>query len=520
MMKTNRHMGMAALVLALVPGGVAAQGGGAEAAPPTPAPVPASASASAPARPQGAPISLSLRQALGLALTKSEEVRGAAAQVDQAEAGVKGARSAALPKVNTQLSYNRTLRSAFQGSGLGLPDSMKFTPDPNASVEDRLSYLEKNAPLAGLGGLSGAFSNLPFGKANTWQAGVTVTQPLYAGGQIRAGINAAEAGAEAAQASLDEAKSQIVLDVKKAYYDAALADQSARIVEASARLAREHLAQVKLQKEAGRVSDLEAMRAEVDAKNLEPQLVQANNARDVALLNLKRLINVPMDTPVELATKLEPDSAESARVAAVSMPSPDEAAPRLQARGAIAAAEHQVDMRKEQVSAAKGAYLPSVALQGSMARQAYPTGAIPGSGDWRDDWSVGITAQWSPFQGFKRSADVEQANAQVTQSELQLDQLRESVRMEYDQALGELKRAQTQVGAAQSTVAQAQRVYDLTEMRYREGLATQLDVSNARLSLQQAQLNQVQALHDVYVATARAERALGTPVDRSVLPAG
>jgi outer membrane protein TolC len=347
-----------------------------------------------------------------------------------------------------------------------------------------------------------------------------VTQPLFAGGRIRAGINAAEAGAAAAEASLDEAKSQIVLDVKKAYYDAALADRSARIVEANAQLAREHLAQVKLQKEAGRVSDLETMRAEVDAKNLEPQLVQANNARDVALLNLKRLINLPMDTPVELATKLDPASAESARIASVSMPSPEEAAPRLQERGAVIAAEHQVEARKEQVSAAKGAYLPSVDLEGSVAREAYPTGPIPSASDWRDDWSVGITANWSPFDGFKRKADVEAANAQVKQSQLQLDQLRESVRMEYDQALGELKRAQTQVGAAQSTVAQAQRVYDLTEMRYREGLATQLDVSNARLSLQQAQLNQVQALHDVYVATARADKALGTPVDRSVLPAG
>ncbi|MBX6363395.1 MAG: TolC family protein, partial [Gemmatimonadetes bacterium] len=340
----------------------------------------------------------------------------------------------------------------------------------------------------------------------------------YAGGQIRAGVEAAAAAADAAQASLDEAKTQIVLDVKQAYYDAALAEQSARIVEASARLAQEHLAQVKLQKAAGRASELEVMRAEVDAKNLEPQLVQANNARDAALLNLKRLINVPMDTPVRLATTLDPDPAEIARAGAVTMPSVDEAAPRLAQRGAVRAAEHEVEMRKEQVSAAKGAYLPSVALQGTLARQAYPAGVIPGAGDWRDDWSVGVTAQWSPFQGFKRSADVEKANAQVKESELALDQLRESVRMEYEQAVAELKRAQTQVEAARSTVAQAQKVYDLTEMRYREGLATQLDVLNARLSLQQARLNQVQALHDVYVAAARAERALGTPVERSLIP--
>ncbi|MBX6365611.1 MAG: TolC family protein, partial [Gemmatimonadetes bacterium] len=229
-MERTRHMA-AALLLALVPGGVSAQGvafavppgaaGPAEsraatsAAPATSpgvaASVPVTSAVGAPpaagsgnagagssptagattgsgaaADARGAPMSLTLRQALGLALAKSEEVRVAAARVDEAEAGVKAAKSAALPKVNTQLSYNHALRSPFQGSGLGLPDSMRFNPDPNASVEERLSYLEKNAPLAGLSGLSGAFGNLPFGKPNTWSAGVTVTQPLYAGGQIRA----------------------------------------------------------------------------------------------------------------------------------------------------------------------------------------------------------------------------------------------------------------------------------------------------------------------------------------------
>ena len=63
-----------------------------------------------------------------------------------------------------------------------------------------------------------------------------------------------------------------------------------------------------------------------------------------------------------------------------------------------------------------------------------------------------------------------------------------------------------------------ERVYELTELRYREGLATQLDVSNARLALQQARINQVQAYHAAYTALAQAERTLGLPLDRTTLP--
>ena len=86
------------------------------------------------------------------------------------------------------------------------------------------------------------------------------------------------------------------------------------------------------------------------------------------------------------------------------------------------------------------------------------------------------------------------------------------MRLEYDGALRELERAQLQIEAALRTVAQAQRVYELTELRFREGLATQLDVSDARLALQQARLNQATAYHDYYLGVARAQRALGQPV--------
>ena len=107
-------------------------------------------------------------------------------------------------------------------------------------------------------------------------------------------------------------------------------------------------------------------------------------------------------------------------------------------------------------------------------------------------------------------AQVDEAQAAVQEAQLGLDQLREAFALEYQQAQGELERARASLGAAQRTAQQALRVYELTEMRFREGLATQLEVDNARLALQQARLNEVQAYHDAWVAIARAERALGT----------
>ena len=485
--------------------------------------VPAGLSAQEPqAQAAAARTQLSVQDALARALEQSEEVRLAQARVDEARAQARSTRSAALPQVNAQFGYTRTLRSVFQnvGGGFTLPDSMRFDPDPSLPLEDRVKYLEDKTPNAAFGALGGLFSGLPFGNEHTWVAGLSVSHPLFTGGRISSAISAAESAAEAARAALEEARAEVALEVKRAYYDALLASRSVDIVELSTELAREHLEQVRLRLSAGRASELEALRAEVELENLMPQLVQARNQRDVAMLNLKRLINLPADAEVELTTDLGARTSAGTDLVAISLPAPDAAEDLLNRRAALRAAREQVAIYEEQVDIARSAYLPTVALTGNLMRQAFPAGSFgfPGGDDWRDDWTVGFSVQLPLFQGFKRGADVAAAKAQVKQAELQLDQLREGLSLQYRQAKSELERAQAQVAAASRTAEQAERVYDLTELRYREGLATQLDVSNARLALQQARINQVQAYHAAYTALAQAERMLGLPVDRTTLP--
>jgi outer membrane protein len=339
-----------------------------------------------------------------------------------------------------------------------------------------------------------------------------VSQPLFAGGAITSGVQLAEHAADAAEAGLVETRSDVVLQVREAYYAAALAAQAEAIVAASVELASEHLARVRLVQESGQASELDVLRAEVELDNLRPQLVQAENARQLALLNLKRLVNVPADAPVVLTTSLTASDPSLPAPDAVQLPPLAQADALLSRRAAVRAAEERIAMREEQADIARSAFLPTVALTGNFQRQAFPTGFMPE--DWRDDWNVGFAVSWPLFQGFRRGAELDAARAEVRQAELAAVQLREGVRVEYEQASGELERAKSQIAAAQKTVSQAERVYELTELRFREGLATQLDVSDARLALQQARMNQVTAQHDFYRALARAERALGTAVTR------
>src|SRR3712207_6083878 len=125
---------------------------------------------------------LTLQDAVARAVGQSQEVRLARAQADLARAQVTSARAQALPQLNGSVGYTRTFESQFNnGGGVATPDSLQFSPDTTAPLEDRVRYLERNAPLAGLGGLGSLFGNLPFDQANAWTAGLTGSQVLYAG---------------------------------------------------------------------------------------------------------------------------------------------------------------------------------------------------------------------------------------------------------------------------------------------------------------------------------------------------
>lgn len=507
MKRLERWLAVPAVCAALVPGLVRAQG--------VPAPPPRGTASAQPA----GPVQLSLPEAIARAMDQNPDVRSARAALEYAEAQSRSAWSNAMPQFNTSLAYQRALRSVFQSVGFTLPDSMKFTPDPNAPLADRVKYLEDKSGNQAYEALGNLFSNMPFGRANTWVAGLSVTQPIFTGGRVKAGISIAGDAADAAHFSLDETRSEIALEVKTGYYDAELAERSVGIVEQSVALAREHLKQVQLRFEAGRASELDTLRAAVDLANLLPQLQAVRNGRDLAMLNMKRLLKLPADADLRLTTELSPKTQAGTPVVALQLPTVAEAQPQLDQRGAFRAAGKAIDMRRAQVTIARAAFMPMLAFSGAMNRQAFPNSIrFPSGNEWRDDWNVGLAVSWPLFQGLRRTSDLDAAHAQVKQAQVQQEQLRDGLRIQYQQALGEFERGKALVDAATRTAVQAQRVYDLTELRYGEGLATQLDVSSARLALQQARINEVQAFHDAYAALARAERTLGVPPDAGNMP--
>ena len=86
---------------------------------------------------------------------------------------------------------------------------------------------------------------------------------------------------------------------------------------------------------------------------------------------------------------------------------------------------------------------------------------------------------------------------------MRLKQARQQAELEQSDTRTQLLSAEATFSASFGTVAQAQRAYDIAELRYRNGLSTLTDVGDARLQLGQAQANNAQASRDLQVARIR-----------------
>src|SRR6266516_2627331 len=376
---------------------------------------------------------LTLDGAVQRALERGVELRLARADVLEANGAVREALSAALPQVTGSLTYSRQFASIYQGVAADTSSIAKL------------------------------FQNTPFGAPNTWNLQIQASQLLWSGGKVGAALSAAKSVRQVAALNQAETAADITFQVKRAYWNAALQRRLLAIAVENLDQARQHLREVQLFRQAGTRAEYDQLRAQVEAANQEPQVVQARNEYDIAMLELKRLLDVPAEQAVALETTPDSPDATIPVLATDSLGGPD--------RPGLAAAEFAVSEQEQLLKVARANRWPTLSLSTTYTEQAFPADVFPA-----------------------------------------VDQTRRQVELEVAQARAEVDRARALIVARRETVRQAQRAQHLAGVRYANGMATQLEVSDARVAQQQAEVNEVQATRDYFVALARLERALGRPV--------
>jgi outer membrane protein TolC len=431
---------------------------------------------------------LSVDDAVAIALRQSDEMGIAAAQIDVADAQYGAARANTLPQLRFSGSYLRVYESA-RGQAVG-------------SV---------------------------FNQPNTYISNANLSQTLFQGGKLVSATRAANDVRQAARYDEREQRAQVTLQVQRAYLEVLYADRIAALQDTNVLLASRRLAQVEQFERAGQAARYDVLRARVERANLEPLAIQAHSDRELAVLQLKRVLNMPVEQPVELVSRVDPATAAAALLAALADTAltPD--------RASVRAAELNLSARRLNIAVARADYFPTLtaflqsgyqafpgpgqgfpSLRGALREDLCPAGSVAGrlcqNGGFFSDRQAGLNISFPIFDGFRVKSNVELAAAQSRLAEIQLQQEREAVSLDAARARAELRRAQALFAARQENSAEAREAFRLATLRFTRGLSTQLEVSDAQLALLTAETTEARATYDLFLASADLARALGRPV--------
>ena len=447
----------------------------------------------------GDSLRISLADAVERALRTADETRLAAAQVEVAAAQLLTARAGALPSLRVNGSYTHQI---------------------------------ENARAQAVGQI--------FNQPNTYNVNANLSQTFFQGGREFAAIRAASRLRTAARLTESEARAQVALDVQRAYVQALFADRLLHIQQQNLVLASERLTQVQLLESGGRAARYDVLRARVERSNFEPVALQAASDRELALLDLKRLLQIPLEQPVALTTEIDPGAVKAVLTswAADTLP----IARLADERPSVRAAELTASARRDAISIAKADRLPTVSAFFQTGYQAFPTSGFPTSlgervpiecvngarpdadglcrgqnGGFFSDRQVGVQVSWALFDGLRTRGNIELAQANARLAQIQLNLEREAVALEVARARAELGRARAAYEARRQNVGEADEAFRLASLRFNRGLGTQLDVSDAQLALATARTDEARATYDVYLASATLARSLGRPLP---LPGG
>ena len=481
------------------------------------------AAASMPAAPSaGTPLALSLTEALRRALTASEQIAIARASEQRARGQQQQARSGLLPQVSASMGWQKTIENQFaaiaaknssgNGSSSGSSSSTGGGSDQTAS-----------------------FARI-FASEYQLNGGIAVTQPIYTGGRARAALRASQLGQAAAEIGITSAQAQSQLDVTQAYYDALLTDRLLTIADSTIVQAERTLRQVQLTRSVGSASEFELVRAKVTRDNQRPGWLQARTNRDLAYVRLRQLLNLPDDQPVTLTDSILEAPAAAAvpvatapittvQVAAAEVLTIDpavrariartlgEADTTVRVRAPVRQAEQSVAVAAEQLRIAKAGRLPSLAATTNYQRLSYPVNILPKSlGDFYPNWTVGLGLQYPLFTGGRVQGDIQIAEAGVVEAKQRLRLAQEGAALDAHATASRLTEAEAAWQASLGTAEQAQRAYDIAEVRFKEGISTQLELSDIRVQLQQALANRARAARDLQVARKRLELLRDLPL--------
>ncbi len=410
-------------------------------------------------------IPLTLEGAVETAMRHNRDILIAKEAKNRADQQIREARAGAWPSLDYSAGYTRTLKKPimfFEMDG----EVVKFSP----------------------------------GFMNSLTQTIAINQTLYAGGKTWTAIKIANIYARSFDEGLKQTEKNVRLQVREAFLGLLLSREMHEINLRSLENADAHLENVKALFRNGMSSEFDRLRAEVQVANARPKVIQSENSIVLQKDLLKNLIGLSLDQEIEIRGELLADIFDESAISEASRGA-------FQNRNDYKNLSLIRDAYNQNVKIERAGWFPNLSAQYIWQYQGQ-------SDDWKyanayRTQNVSLNFSIPIFDGFKTSARMQQARINVKETDYQLIKLKEGIEIQITQSRHLMEDALKRYESTEQTVSQAEKAYSIALVRFKSGQGTQLEIFDAQMAMELAQLNRLQSIYDYELARAKWENAVG-----------
>lgn len=418
---------------------------------------------------------LSLEEAVSYALSHNKDLQVQTLEREKALQSIREAKSNLLPTVSAAGSYSYY----FSRPVIFMPGSL--TGRAEEPVVD-----------------------VAVGGKNAFNSTLTLTQPLLSEAS-RQKVKSTQVVEQLTQEKTTALRSEVIRQVHANYYTILLLQKQLALIQQSFERNKQALADSRSLLSQGRALVVDTLRNYIALQNLKPTLSSLQSRIIISQSELKTLIGMNAGEEISLSDSLVTD------LFAMEKPMRLEQALdiALQQRPDIKSQALSVELSKKQIEATRAEKLPSLWAVGQFQVQGQADNKRLTDYNWPNTSFVGAQLVVPIFSGFKTDSRIKQSRISYQQQSVGLSYLKEKISNEIASRLSTLQEAHERWVVNQQTVQSAEVSYSTIRDRYKQGLSSRLEFTDAELALSQAKINQLQSVFELHMAQLDLEKALG-----------
>lgn len=323
---------------------------------------------------------------------------------------------------------------------------------------------------------------------------VTLQQMLYDFGVTQNQATIKRLDYEAYKTTLSATINDVIYQTKDAYFNLLFAFENRRVAEDTVKKFEMFYNQAKAFYEIGMNPKVDVTIAEVNLSNAKLQLIQADNAVNLAVAKLNNVMGVPFIDKYNVQERLKYQPVDVTFNKSVEI--------ARDARPELKLAELKVESANQTMKLVKKSYFPTLSVEGQYQR---------GGKSWNSNYgyNIGGYLNFPTINGMLIKNEIKEARYLYDKEIANAKNTQNSIYLEIQNAYLTLEEKKNQMPVAILGVKQAKENYELSYGRYRVGEASPTELKDAQINYQQAQLTYYNALYQYNSSKAALEKAIG-----------